>query len=94
MFVDDFDKDKDVLNIEEILLDSYVLDETSILANFIEVTPLMLCFNKTFECIEERPRLRLSIEKAPKLELKPLPNHFQYAYLCINYSTSDYFLKT
>lgn len=63
MYVDDFDNDMAILNIEEILLDSHMHDETSILTNFIEATSPILCFNGIFECVEERPSLRPSIEE-------------------------------
>lgn len=43
-----------------------------------------LCFNEIFYCAEEWPSLKPSIEEPRALELKPFPNHIQYAYLKIN----------
>lgn len=84
IYVDAFDNDTDALNIEEIILDSHMHDEISILGNFIKARPSMLCFNKVFEFVEEGLRLKPSIEEPPTLELKPLHNHLHYAYLGIN----------
>lgn len=57
LYVEDFDNDKDVLNLDEISLYFHAHDETNIVANFLKATPPMLCFIEIFECVEERPHL-------------------------------------
>lgn len=52
----------DASNLDQVLLDSHMYDQTSILYDFMEATPPMLCFNEMFECVKERSRIGPSIE--------------------------------
>lgn len=44
---------------------------------FLEFLLPMLCYNAILECVEEKPKPRLSIEEMTTLKLKALQSHLQ-----------------
>lgn len=81
MYMDDFDDGTNIIDFDELNNNFNIHEKSSRVTNCFEAMPHMLCSNAFLECIEEKPKHRLSIEEPPTPKLNTISSNLQYAFL-------------